>query len=316
MYILGLSCFYHDSAVCLLKDGVPIAAADEQSFSRKKHDNAFPVNAIRWALNFAGIEFSDIQAVAFYDKPLVKFERILKSHVAHFPRSFTQFVKGMPSWFSTKLRLDKQLSKEFDYTGPICYGEHHRSHAASTFYASGWDKAAILTVDGVGEWSTTTWGLGEGTHIDMRGEIRFPHSLGLLYSAFTYYLGFKVNSGEYKVMGLAPYGEPKYVDRIKKLIEIRKDGSFRLNMKHFCFDYGMRMYLPSFEDVMEEPTRPLNEGPIEQFHKDVARSLQEVVNEIMCALATTVVENTGCKRLCLAGGVALNCVANGHILRE
>ena len=316
MYILGLSCFYHDSAICLLKDGVPIAAADEQSFTRKKHDSSFPVQAIRWALNFANIDFSQIHAVAFYDKPLVKFERILKSHLAHFPRSFTQFVRGMPSWFKTKLRLDKALSKEFGYKGAICYGEHHRSHAASSFYSSGWKEAAILTVDGVGEWSTTTWGIGRDTQLDIMHEIRFPHSLGLLYSAFTYYLGFKVNSGEYKVMGLAPYGEPKYIDRIKKLIHIQEDGSFRLNMKHFCFDYGMRMYLPSFEEIMGQPTRPLDSGELPQFYKDVARSIQEVVNEIMCKLATHIVKTTGQKRLCLAGGVALNCVANGKILRE
>jgi carbamoyltransferase len=316
MYILGLSCFYHDSAICLLKDGVPVAAVDEQSFTRKKHDSSFPVNAIRWALTREGIDFSAVEAVAFYDKPLVKFERILKSHVAHFPKSFTQFVKGMPSWFNTKLRLDKVLSKEFGYTGPICYGEHHRSHAASSFYASGWDKAAILTVDGVGEWSTTTWGIGEGTKLHIQKEIRFPHSLGLLYSAFTYYLGFKVNSGEYKVMGLAPYGEPKYIDRIKELIHIREDGSFRLNMKHFCFDYGMKMYLPSFEDVMGKKTRPLDSGELPQFYKDVARSLQEIVNEVMCKLATNIVQETGETRLCMAGGVALNCVANGQIIRN
>jgi carbamoyltransferase len=316
MYVLGLSCFYHDSAVCLLKHGIPIAAADEQAFTRKKHDSSFPRNAIRWVLDFAGIEFKNIEAVAFYDKPMVKFERILKSHVAHFPHSFTQFVKGMPSWFSTKLRLDKQLSKEFGYKGAICYGQHHLSHAASAFYASGFERAAILTVDGVGEWSTTTWGIGKGSRLDLRGEIRFPHSLGLLYSSFTYYLGFKVNSGEYKVMGLAPYGEPKYVDNIKQLIQIKEDGTFRLNMKHFCFDYGMRMYLPSFESVMGRPTRPLDEGPMEQFHKDVARSLQVVVNEIMVKLAQRVMDETKCRKLCLAGGVALNCVANGQILME
>ena len=257
MYILGISCFYHDAAICLLKNGVPVAAVDEQAFTRKKHDSTFPRNAIRWALELEGISFSDIKAVAFYDKPLAKFERILKSHVANFPYSFVQFWKGMPSWFGTKLRLSKILRKEFSYEGAICYGEHHRSHAASAFYASGFEKSAVLTVDGVGEWSTTTWGVGSGTSLHLKGEIIFPHSLGLLYSAFTYYLGFKVNSGEYKVMGLAPYGEPKYVDRIKKLIEIKEDGSFRLHMEHFCFDYGMRMYLPSFEEVMGAPTRPL-----------------------------------------------------------
>jgi carbamoyltransferase len=316
MYILGISCFYHDAAICLLKDGVPIAAADEQAFSRKKHDSAFPKLATEWALKFAGISIDDIEAVAFYDKPLVKFERILKSHVANFPQSISQFVKGMPSWFNTKLRFKKVLKKEIGYTGPVCYSEHHMSHAASAFFASGWDEAAILTVDGVGEWSTTTWGVGKDKHIDLRNEIRFPHSVGLLYSAFTYFLGFKVNSAEYKVMGLAPYGEPKYVDRIKQLITIKDDGTFRLNMKHFAFDYGLRMYKPSFEKIMGAPTRKMEDGNLEQYHKDVARSLQEVVNEIMVKLATNIVEQTGLTKLCLAGGVALNCVANGHILRD
>lgn len=316
MYILGISCFYHDAAVCLLKDGVPIAAADEQVFSRKKHDSAFPTLATKWALDFAGIGIKDIEAVAFYDKPLVKFERILKSHVANFPHSISQFVKGMPSWFNTKLRLKKVLKKELGYTGPVCFSEHHMSHAASTYFASGWEEAAILTVDGVGEWATTTWGVGTGNKIDLRHEIRFPHSVGLLYSAFTYFLGFKVNSAEYKVMGLAPYGEPKYVDRIKQLITIKDDGTFRLNMKHFAFDYGLRMYRPSFEKIMGAPTRKMDDDNLEQYHKDVARSLQEVVNEIMVKLATNIVEQTGIKRLCLAGGVALNCVANGHVLRE
>ncbi len=316
MYILGISCFYHDAAVCLLKDGVPIAAADEQAFSRKKHDSAFPTLATKWALDFAGIDVNAIEAVAFYDKPLVKFERILKSHVANFPYSISQFVKGMPSWFNTKLRLKKVLKKELGYTGPVCFSEHHMSHAASTYFASGWEEAAILTVDGVGEWATTTWGVGTGNKIDLRHEIRFPHSVGLLYSAFTYFLGFKVNSAEYKVMGLAPYGEPKYVDRIKQLITIKDDGTFRLNMKHFAFDYGLRMYRPSFEKIMGAPTRKMDDDNLEQYHKDVARSLQEVVNEIMVKLATNIVEQTGIKRLCLAGGVALNCVANGHVLRE
>ena len=316
MYILGISCFYHDAAVCLLKDGVPIAAADEQAFSRKKHDSAFPTLATKWALDFAGIDVKAIEAVAFYDKPLVKFERILKSHVANFPYSISQFVKGMPSWFNTKLRLKKVLKKELGYTGPVCFSEHHMSHAASTYFASGWEEAAILTVDGVGEWATTTWGVGTGNKIDLRHEIRFPHSVGLLYSAFTYFLGFKVNSAEYKVMGLAPYGEPKYVDRIKQLITIKDDGTFRLNMKHFAFDYGLRMYRPSFEKIMGAPTRKMDDDNLEQYHKDVARSLQEVVNEIMVKLATNIVEQTGIKRLCLAGGVALNCVANGHVLRE
>ncbi|MBO87636.1 MAG: hypothetical protein CL927_19980 [Deltaproteobacteria bacterium] len=317
MYVLGLSCFYHDAAACLLRDGVPVGAASEQVFTRKKHDPDFPVNAIRWLMNEAGISVEDIQLVAFYDKPLVKFERILLSHIATFPKSLRQFVQGMPAWFGTKLRLDRKLKSELDYTGPITYGQHHLSHAASAFYASGFEEAAILTVDGVGEWATASWGIGRDRKVELLQEIRFPHSLGLLYSAFTFYLGFKVNSGEYKVMGLAPYGEPIYVDRIKKLIHIREDGTFRLDMRHFTFDHGMRMYNARFEAVMGAPTRPLDESePIEQFHKDVARSLQEVVNEVMTALARKVMRKTGQKRLCLAGGVALNCVANGYILRE
>lgn len=317
MYILGLSCFYHDASICLLKDGVPIAATNEQSFTRKKHDSDFPINAIRWALGFAGITAKDIEAVAFYDKPMVKFERILKSHLATFPRSFPQFVRGMPAWFSSKLRLNKLLARELDYTGPIFYSRHHLSHAASAFYCSGWGESSVLTVDGVGEWSTASWGVGSGSRMELKGEIRFPHSLGLLYSAFTYYLGFKVNSAEYKVMGLAPYGEPKHVAQIKELIHIKEDGSFRLDMRHFAFDYGMRMFNKRFEEVMGQPARPYEAGqPLTQFHKDVARSLQEVVNEVMVKLATRVVEETGIPRLCMAGGVALNCVANGHILRE
>ncbi|MDP6933852.1 MAG: carbamoyltransferase N-terminal domain-containing protein, partial [Myxococcota bacterium] len=316
MYLLGLSCFYHDSAACLLKDGVPVAAASEQAFTRKKHDEEFPVHAIRYALRTAGIGMDQVDAVAFYDKPLVKFERIILSHIATFPKSFSQFVSGMPSWFSTKLRLDKLLDKEFAYAGPILYGRHHLSHAASAFYCSGWEEAAVLTVDGVGEWATASWGYGRGSQLHLTGEIRFPHSLGLLYSAFTYYLGFKVNSAEYKVMGLAPYGEPRYVDRIKELIHILPDGTFRLDMRNFTFDHGLRMYNQRFEEVMGEPTRPLETGELTQFHKDVARSLQAVVDEVMVRLATRVVEETGIPRLCLAGGVALNCVANGHILRE
>lgn len=316
MNILGLSCFYHDAAACLLQDGVPVAAASEEAFTRKKHDPDFPLHAIRFVCRQAGVDPARVDAVAFYDKPLVKFERLLISHLSTFPKSFPQFVRGMPSWFATKLRLDKLLSQELGYHGPILYGQHHLSHAASAFYASGWPEAAILTVDGVGEWSTASWGVGRDNKIELLGEIRFPHSLGLLYSAFTWYLGFKVNSAEYKVMGLAPYGEPRYVDRIKQLIHIAPDGTFRLAMEHFTFDHGMRMYGPSFEQVMGEPTRPLEGAELTQFHKDVARSLQEVVNEVMIALATRVVNETGVPRLCMAGGVALNCVANGEILRN
>lgn len=316
MYVLGLSCFYHDAAACLLRDGEVVAAAHEESFTRKKHDPDFPIHAIRWVLAQAGAEVRDIDLVAFYDKPLMKFERLVVSHVANFPKSFPQFVHGMPAWFSTKLRLDRLLARTLGYKGPIVFGHHHLSHAASAFYASGWDEAAILTVDGVGEWSTASWGAGRGNRIELTGEIRFPHSLGLLYSAFTAYLGFKVNSAEYKVMGLAPYGEPVHVDRIKQLVHVRPDGTFRLDMRYFTFDHGMRMFNRRFEELMGEPARSFETGPLTQFHKDVARSLQEVVNEVMVALATRVLEQTGLSRLCMAGGVALNCVANGHILRE
>ncbi len=316
MYVLGLSCFYHDAAACLLHDGVPVAAASEEAFTRKKHDSSFPIHAIRYVLAQAGIDIDKVALVGFYDKPMVKFERLLISHVATFPKSFPQFVKGMPSWLGTKLRLDKVLADRLSYKGPIVYGQHHLSHAASAFYASGWPEASVLTVDGVGEWSTASWGVGRGGKIELTGEIRFPHSVGLLYSAMTYYLGFKVNSAEYKVMGLAPYGEPRYVDRIKQLISIAPDGTFRLDMRYFDFTHGMRMYNEGFEKVMGEPTRPLETGEMTQFHKDVARSLQEVVNEVMIKLATKVVKETGLPRLCLAGGVALNCVANGELLRH
>ncbi|RME27569.1 MAG: hypothetical protein D6798_04260, partial [Deltaproteobacteria bacterium] len=313
---LGLSCFYHDAAACLVSDGVPVAAASEQAFTRRKHDPDFPIHAIRYVCEEAGVDPSRLDAVAFYDKPLVKFERMLISHLSNYPRSFSQFVTGMPSWFATKLRLDSLLRKELHYKGPLFYGEHHLSHAASAFYASGWNEAAILTVDGVGEWATASWGVGRDNRIELLGEIRFPHSLGLLYSAFTWYLGFKVNSAEYKVMGLAPYGEPRYVDRIKKLIHIAPDGTFRLDMDYFSFDYGMRMFNRRLEELMGQPTRPLEGAELTRFHKDVARSLQEVVNEVMVALAAKVVRETGVPRLCMAGGVALNCVANGEILRN
>lgn len=315
-WILGISCFYHDAAAVLLRDGVPVGAASEEVFSRKKHDAGFPALAIRWLLREAKIDAAALSAVAFYDKPLVKFERILLSHVATFPRSFPQFVRGVPSWFAEKLRIDKVLKRELGYTGPILYGQHHLSHAASAFYASGMDEAAVLTVDGVGEWATTSWGLGRGAKLSLSHELRFPHSLGLLYSAFTHYLGFKVNSAEYKVMGLAPYGEPRYVDRVKQLINIKNDGTFRLDMRCFSFDYGTHMFNRRFEAVMGAPARALETGELTQFHKDVARSLQAVVNEVMIHLANRAMDDAGTRNLCLAGGVALNCVANGEIIRN
>ncbi|MFH1467718.1 MAG: carbamoyltransferase [Pseudomonadota bacterium] len=316
MNILGISCFYHDSAACLLQSGVPVAAASEERFTRRKHDSGFPVHAARFVLEQAGLDISQVEAVAFYDKPMRKFERLLVSQVHHFPRGSHQFLYGTANWLTTKLRLPAVLEKHLGYQGPIFYADHHLSHAASAFYCSGWEHAAVLTVDGVGEWSTATWGAGHGLDLQLEAEIRFPHSLGLLYSAFTWYLGFKVNSAEYKVMGLAPYGEPRYVDKIRELIQVAEDGSFRLDMRYFTYDWAMRMFNPSFEALLGQPRRELESGPLTQFHKDVARSLQEVVDDVMVRLATSVVQRTGERRLCLAGGVALNCVANGHILRR
>jgi len=316
MNILGLSCFYHDSAACLLQDGVPVAAASEERFTRRKQDSEFPVNAVQYVLDEAGIDISQVEAVAFYDKPMRKFERLLVSQIHNFPWGLHQFLHGTANWLTTKLRLASVLDKKIGYKGPVFYADHHLAHAASAFYCSGWEEAAVLTVDGVGEWATATWGHGKGMDLELKGEIRFPHSLGLLYSAFTWYLGFKVNSAEYKVMGLAPYGEPTQVDKFRELIHVAPDGSFRLDMRYFQYDHKLSMFGPALEELMGQPRRQLETGPLTQFHKDVAKSLQVVVDEIMVKLATSVVEKTGAKKLCLAGGVALNCVANGHILRN
>lgn len=321
MRILGLSCYYHDAAVCLVEDGRIVAAATEESFSRKKHDSGFPKEAIRYALGEAGLPMTrdglrGIDAVVFYDKPFKKFDRTIRSHVDRFPAGLGAFARRLPTMISKELRIAKVLADEVDYHGSVLYSEHHLSHAASAFFCSGWDEASVLTVDGVGEWTTSSWGQGRGNELTLTAETRFPHSLGLLYSAFTIYLGFKVNSAEYKVMGLAPYGQPVYVDAIRKMITVRDDGSFRLDMRYFDFDAGERMFTPAFESLMGQPARPLEHEELSQFHKDVARSLQVVVDETMVALATHVVTATGLPRLCLAGGVALNCVANGEILRR
>ncbi len=316
MDILGLSCFYHDSAACLLRDGQVVAAASEERFTRKKADSRFPSDAIRYCLTEGRTEASKLDAVIFYDKPILKFDRLLRSQLHNFPASMRQFVTGMAPWVATKLRLPKVLKGELGYTGPLLYSEHHLSHAASSFYTSGWDEAAVLTVDGVGEWATASWGVGRGTDLALKGEIRFPHSLGLLYSAFTYYCGFKVNSAEYKLMGLAPYGDPKHVDAIKELITIRDDGSFRLDMDYFDYDKGQAMFNERFEQLMGRPKRELEDPEMHEHYKDVARSIQWVTEEVMVKMATHVVETTGQKKLCMAGGVALNCVANGKILRE
>lgn len=325
MRILGLSCFYHDAAACLLEDGRIVAAVTEEAFSRKKHDSGFPKEAIRSVLSESGLDLDrdgmrGVDAVVFYDKPFRKFDRSIRSHVDRFPAGLGAFVRRLPGVINHELRLGKLLKDEVDYGGPLLFSEHHLSHAASAFFCSGWDEAGVLTVDGVGEWATSSWGAGRQNSLVLQGETRFPHSLGLLYSAFTYYLGFKINSAEYKVMGLAPYGQPAYVDAIRKMIHVKDDGSFRLDMQFFDFDAGERMFTPAFEQVMGQPARALErlneEVELTQFHKDVARSLQEVIDDTMVRLATHVVRTTGLPRLCLAGGVALNCVANGEILRR
>lgn len=316
MNVLGISCFYHDSAACLIKDGGIVAAASEERFTRKKHDSSFPSNAIRYCLEVGALETGDLDYVGFYDKPLLKFERIISSYIATFPRSYRAFIKAVPVWLREKLWTKDLIARELHYKGEILFAEHHQSHAASAFLVSPFEEAAILTVDGVGEWATVSMASGSGTRIRMLKHIDYPHSLGLLYSAFTYYLGFKVNSAEYKVMGLAPYGQPNYYDRIaNNLMAIGSEGSFKLNMDYFAYQYGLRMINRRFEELFEGPPRE-PESPLEQRHKDIAASIQKITEEVMLKLAASAYEMTGSENLCLAGGVALNCVANGRILRE
>ena len=316
MYILGISAYYHDSAACLIKDGEILAAAQEERFTRKKHDHSFPSNAVRYCLASEGISARDLELVAFYDKPFIKFERILETYLAYAPKGIKSFLKAIPLWIKQKLWIKEIIKKELDYDVNIIFPEHHESHAASAFYPSPFESAAILTADGVGEWTTTSFGVGEGREIKILADIKFPHSLGLLYSAFTYYTGFKVNSGEYKVMGLAPYGEPKYVDLIlKELVDLKEDGSFKLNMEYFDFAAGLTMTNKKFDELFGgSPRQP--ESELTQREMDLARSVQEVTEEIMLRMAKHVKRETGKEYLCLAGGVALNCVANGKILRE
>ncbi len=315
MKILGLSCFYHDSAAALLVDGDLVAAAHEERFTRKRHDSDVPVHAARYCLEEAGLRYADLDYVVFYDKPLLKFERILTTYLATFPRSLPSFTKAIPIWLKEKLLVPKTLKGALGYDGQILFAEHHQSHAASAFFPSPYEEAAILTLDGVGEWATSTAGIGRGNDLELLQEIRFPHSLGLLYTAFTYYLGFKVNSAEYKVMGAAPYGQPKYVDLIKRhLIDVREDGSFKLDMRYFAFDYGLTMTNKRFEELFGHPRRS-PESKMEEFHWDVAASIQRVTEEVVLAMARDVRKKTGLKKLVMAGGVALNCVANGHLLR-
>jgi carbamoyltransferase len=316
MYILGISCYYHDSAAALIKDGKIIAAAQEERFSRKKHDFRFPHNAIQYCLKEAKITVNDINYVTFYDKPLVKFERLLQTYVAYAPKGITSFLMAMPLWLKEKLWMPKLIEDDMGYSGEILFPEHHESHAASAFYPSPFQEAAFLTLDGVGEWCTTSYGVGKGNELKIHGELDFPHSLGLLYSAFTYFTGFKVNSAEYKVMGLAPYGEPKYVKTIfDHLIDVKEDGSFKMNMEYFNYCAGLTMTNDKFAALFGGPPRQ-PETKLGQREMDLARSVQDVTEEIMLRQARFVRRETGQRNLVLAGGVALNCVGNGKILRE
>jgi carbamoyltransferase len=316
-YILGLSAFYHDSAACLLRDGVIVAAAQEERFTRVKGDASFPARSVEYCLRAARITTRDLHHVGFYDKPLLKFERILETYLAVAPRGFLSLLKAGPLWLKDKLFIDRQLRESLPgYDGDVLYSEHHESHAASAFFPSPFDEAAILTIDGVGEWATSACGMGRGNDFEILQELRWPDSLGLLYSAFTYFTGFKVNSGEYKVMGLAPYGEPKYVDTIlKELVDLRDDGSFTLNQRYFNYLTGLTMTNDAFARLFGGPPRE-PESKLTQREMDLARSVQVVCEEVMLRMARTLHRETGAKNLCLAGGVALNCVGNGRLLRE
>ena len=324
MYILGISAYYHDSAACLLKEGEIIAAAQEERFTRKKHDARFPFFAIQYCLEEAGIEGREIDNVVFYEKPFVKFERLLETYLAFAPKGFTSFAKAMPVWIKDKLFQKSALIKELkstldetvDWRERLLFSEHHLSHAASAYYPSPFDSAAVLTLDGVGEWTTSSLAIGKGNDLKVLKEIHFPHSLGLLYSAFTYYTGFKVNSGEYKVMGLAPYGEPRYADLIReKLITVADDGSFQLDMSYFDYAAGLTMTNKKFDALFGGPPRT-SETELTQREMDLAASIQKVTEDIVLELARGIAKETGERNLCLAGGVALNCVANGILLRE
>ena len=322
-YILGISAFYHDSAACLVEDGKIISAAQEERFTRKKHDQSYPYNAIEFVLNFANLKLSEVDQIVFFEKPFLKFERLLETYVAFAPRGFVSFAKAMPLWIKEKLfqknLLFNKLKKHdenFKSDENIFFSDHHLSHAASAFFPSPFEEAVVLTADGVGEWATTTVAVGKKSDLEIKKEIHFPHSLGLLYSAFTYYTGFKVNSGEYKLMGLAPYGSPIYEDKVKELVDIKDDGTFRLDQKYFNYATGLTMTSKKFHNLFgQKPRDPKNES-ITQFHMDIAASIQKVTEEIMIKLARAVRQEYNIKNLCLAGGVALNCVANGKILQE
>ena len=321
--ILGISAFYHDSAACILKDGKIIAAAQEERFTRKKHDQNYPHNAINFVLKYADLKLSAVDQIVFFEKPFLKFERLLETYVAFAPRGFISFAKAMPIWikeklFQKNLLFNKLKNHDQNYKSDqnIFFSDHHLSHAASAFFPSPFNEAVVLTADGVGEWATTTVAVGKNNNLEIKKEIHFPHSLGLLYSAFTYYTGFKVNSGEYKLMGLAPYGTPIYVDKVKKLIDIKDDGTFRLDQKYFNYATGLTMTNEKFDDLFGQKPRDPQSQKLTQFHMDIASSIQKVTEEIMIKLARSIRKEYGFKNLCLAGGVALNCVANGKILQE
>ena len=322
-YILGISAFYHDSAACILEDGKIVAAAQEERFTRKKHDPSYPHNAVEFVLRYSNIKLSEVDKVVFFEKPFLKFERLLETYVAFAPKGFVSFAKAMPIWIKEKLFQKNLLfnklkahDKNFNSDKNIFFSDHHLSHAASAFFPSPFDEAVILTADGVGEWATTTVAVGKNNNLEIKKEIHFPHSLGLLYSAFTYYTGFKVNSGEYKLMGLAPYGSPIYEEKIKKLIDVKEDGTFRLNQKYFNYATGLTMTNDYFHNLFGQKPRNPQKDKITQFHMDIAASIQKVTEEIMINLAKSIRKTYGIKNLCLAGGVALNCVANGKILKE
>ncbi len=316
MIILGISAFYHDSAAALVRDGDIVAAAQEERFTRRKHDPRFPENAVAYCLREAGVSIDQVDFIVYHDKPLIKFERLLMTQLGVAPMGWAAFLDQMPPWLKEKLFTRRVIQKTLGYSGKILFTTHHQSHAAAAFFPSPFEEAAVLTLDGVGEWATSTYGVGRGNQVNILKEINFPHSLGLLYSAFTYFTGFKVNSGEYKLMGLAPYGEPKYVDLIKReLIDIKPDGSYRLNMKYFDFCRGQRMTNSAFAGLFGGPRRK-PESKIAQREMDLARSIQEVTEEVMLSMARHMHRETGMKNLCIAGGVALNCVANGRLLRE
>ena len=321
--ILGISAFYHDSAACILKNGKIIAAAQEERFSRKKHDFRYPHNAIEFVLKYANLKLSEVDQIVFFEKPFLKFERLLETYVAFAPKGFVSFAKAMPLWIKEKLFQKnllfnnlKEHDKDYKSDDNIFFSDHHLSHAASAFFPSPFDEAVILTADGVGEWATTTVAVGKNNSLEIKKEIHFPHSLGLLYSAFTFYTGFKVNGGEYKLMGLAPYGNPIYEDKIKQIVDIKDDGTFRLNQEYFNYATGLTMTSNKFIKLFGQKPRDANNEDITQFHMDIASSIQKVTEEIMLKLAHSISKEYKIKNLCLAGGVALNCVANGKILNE